>query len=229
MKKVFLAVASMFVFTFAFANAQAQIIILFDSAGENYNCDDIVRSNFEMAKALVSPESLRRNRVHTVYGGIFSQRTKINWGAKFPRRGSDISRYKKLSKNAMRIVEEIKSSMADFYAYKDASGNEKLYPRDVKGMIDSVLNFIRDHHLTNVRVVIFSDMKQTMNKRATMQSLKHNPIRLPDGVKFEVYAKSLVCDYRGSQAQVEEVLSKRKEFWMSVIEPTRSVRYQLQY
>jgi hypothetical protein len=231
MKKiVWMMVSVLFIATgCAYAKSAQTLIMVFDGAGENNNCDEIAQSNYDMAKELVSPESLRQNRVHTVYGGVFSQRTLLNWGALFPRRGSDRSRYNRLSNSALRVIEDTKRAMADFYAYKDASGNEKYYPRDVKGMIDSVLHFIDDKHLENVRVVVFSDMKQTFNKRATMQRLGQNHICLPDGVKLEIYAKSLVCDYRGSQAQVEEVLQKRKNFWMSVIKPASSVSYRTSY
>jgi hypothetical protein len=205
------------------------LIMMFDAAGECYNCDKIVQSNFDKAASFLQAEMLRQKRVHAVYTGVFSKNTQIEWGALFPRRGSDRSRYKRLSKNSMLAVEKARKAIQRFYAYKDASGQEKLFPRDVYGAIKATLRFIKDHNLQKVHIVLFSNMKQSFNKKSTMKALSNNHIVLPEGVTLEIYAKSLICDQRGSQAQKEKVLSQRKAFWQSVIEPSSQVQYFIAY
>ncbi len=215
---------------------QKAIIVMIDASGENYSCDALRTSNIGAVKKMISAERLKKEKVASVYMGLFSRTSDVPYFASIYSSKSkfktDSRRYRAMIQKVGIMFEKVKNSMPLYYAGIE-DGRKVHYGKDIVGALKKVLSVYKDEHLDefgSVEVIIASDMIQSVNTKKSEQMLrKEGGIEFPENVHITILGKQLTCEESYSEADRQRSVELAKTSWRSIIHSASPIDYYANY
>lgn len=201
------------------------VYVLMDAADENFACQELLDSNVEQVKSFVA-KKIHEGDVDRVIVGVFAKDSELVYAVEPERRYAEGLRKKRFGENVRGAIHDVVEKIAPRYHRGIIDGKERLYPRDVYGALEMVLDFIRENGDENATVVVASTMVQGYNRKEVKAKVQKEPLQLPEGVKVVVFGKAFVCRDAASMKK-REALRKTRAFWLEHI--TGDVVYKQNY